>query len=201
MTNKTLTAWPLKQITDRPWYFKLNFFNDEEVEKIISMGLDERTATPLEEGSLLGGRMSSNIRSCMTSWIKSDQQYNFWLFQKLTTAINDFNSKFFNFDIYEIQSLQFTKYDASSSDFYTKHIDLAYGEFNTRKLSFTIQLSDPDDYEGGDLVYHCSGSPETGIREKGSIMIFPSYTLHEVTPVTKGTRYSLVGWTMGPAFK
>jgi PKHD-type hydroxylase len=201
MLDKVLTTWPLKSVTTRAWYFKMNLFNDEEVEKILAMGLDERTATSLEPGVLIGGRESTQVRSCMSSWIKSDQKYNFWLFQKLTDTINEFNSKFFNFDMYEIQSLQFTKYDSSSSDFYNKHIDLAYGPFNTRKLSFTIQLSDPTDYEGGDLVYHYASTPEAGIREKGSIMIFPSYTLHEVTPVTSGIRYSLVGWTIGPAFK
>jgi PKHD-type hydroxylase len=201
MTDRLSTSWPLKSIQDRAWYYKSNFFNDDEIEKIMAMGLSPITSTSLEKGTLVSGKDSTSVRNCMISWIKSDQQYNAWLFQKIAAALNDVNSSFFNFDMYEIQNLQFTKYDSTSLDFYNKHIDLAYGGFNTRKLSFTIQLSDSDEYDGGDLLYHYASKPETGVREKGSIMIFPSYMLHEVTPVTRGTRYSLVGWTMGPSFK
>jgi PKHD-type hydroxylase len=71
----------------------------------------------------------------------------------------------------------------------------------TRKLSFTVQLSDTKDYKGGDLVFHYKSQPVKAYREKGMVVVFPSTMLHEVTPVKKGTRYSLVGWVAGPRFR
>jgi PKHD-type hydroxylase len=70
-----------------------------------------------------------------------------------------------------------------------------------RKLSFTLQLSDPADYDGGELQLMNSKKPTIASREQGYVMVFPSYTLHEVTPVTRGTRYSLVSWVTGKPFK
>jgi hypothetical protein len=76
-----------------------------------------------------------------------------------------------------------------------------------RKLSLTINLSSPDEYEGGDLKFD-HGPHEINryttckeIRPQGSCVVFPSFTFHQVTPVTKGTRYSLVLWTLGHPFK
>ena len=79
------------------------------------------------------------------------------------------------------------------------HIDKLY-KGTIRKLSITIQLSSPQDYEGGDLILH-NGEPEKMQKELGKLIVFPSYTLHEVTPVTKGTRYSLVAWVAGKPFR
>jgi PKHD-type hydroxylase len=70
-----------------------------------------------------------------------------------------------------------------------------------RKLSFVIQLSDPKDYKGGELQIHLSDTPEVMKKEQGTLIAFPSYILHEVTPITKGKRYSLVGWITGKPFK
>jgi len=68
-------------------------------------------------------------------------------------------------------------------------------------LSLTIQLSSPDDYEGGELALQFKKDAEIMPKELGKMVIFPSYILHEVRPVTKGTRYSLVAWITGKPFK
>lgn len=76
-----------------------------------------------------------------------------------------------------------------------------------RKLSCTISLNDPSEYDGGNLkfdlgphrtdrYYEC-----TEIRKRGSIIVFPSHLYHQVTPVTRGTRYSLVCWNLGNPFR
>ena len=77
-----------------------------------------------------------------------------------------------------------------------------------RKLSMTINLNKPGEYEGGNLKFdfgpHASGKRFhecTEIRPQGSIIVFPSYVYHQVTPVTSGTRYSLVLWSLGQPFK
>ena len=101
-----------------------------------------------------------------------------------------------------IGRLQFTFYDGNEEGCYKSHIDpLNWTNPHNRKLSFVLQLSDPSEYEGGELKLYNAYEPTTIKREKGLIVFFPSYTLHEVTPVTKGERYTLVGWVHGPAFK
>ena len=70
-----------------------------------------------------------------------------------------------------------------------------------RKLSFSVQLSDPDDYKGGDLLLKISSDPTQVKKTRGTVIFFPSYVLHEVTPVEQGVRKSLVGWVTGPRWK
>jgi PKHD-type hydroxylase len=70
-----------------------------------------------------------------------------------------------------------------------------------RKLSISVQLTDPSHYEGCDLQFHAGNQIETGIRDRGAVIAFPSYVLHRVTPCTKGTRKALVAWTTGQQFK
>jgi PKHD-type hydroxylase len=75
-------------------------------------------------------------------------------------------------------------------------------QFPNRKLSFSVQLSDDADYVGGDLRFHyIKNQPEVAPKEKGKVIFFPSWMVHDVTPVTQGTRRSLVGWVNGPNFK
>jgi PKHD-type hydroxylase len=76
-----------------------------------------------------------------------------------------------------------------------------------RKLSFTLQLSDPSSYEGGDLelgVHHLTGSPtdtlRAHVRAQGTLALFPSFLVHRVTPVRVGVRHAIVGWLHGPPF-
>ncbi|MDA8015328.1 MAG: 2OG-Fe(II) oxygenase, partial [Gammaproteobacteria bacterium] len=66
-----------------------------------------------------------------------------------------------------------------------------------------VQLSDADEYEGGDFQMHYvkAHPPADIIRKRGTVLIFPSLLLHRVTPVTSGVRYSLVGWYVGPSWK
>ena len=73
-----------------------------------------------------------------------------------------------------------------------------------RKISMTLNLTDPDTYEGGNLKFdlgpHAKGDRIKicdDSRLQGSLIIFPSFTYHCVTPVTSGTRYSLVLWCLG----
>jgi PKHD-type hydroxylase len=69
-----------------------------------------------------------------------------------------------------------------------------------RKLSVIVQLTDPEEYEGCDLNLNV-GSINTMKKTQGSVIVFPSYVLHQVTPITKGTRHSLVAWLAGDPFK
>jgi PKHD-type hydroxylase len=64
-----------------------------------------------------------------------------------------------------------------------------------------VQLTDPDEYEGGELELCLGGEPFVVPREQGTLITFPSYVLHRVKPTTKGTRHSLVGWVTGRPFR
>ena len=82
------------------------------------------------------------------------------------------------------------------NDFVNENIEMV------RKLSFAMQLSDPDDYEGGNVqLLDEAGNSYIVPRKRGTIVLFDSRTQHRVLKVTKGTRKSIVGWTVGPRWK
>jgi PKHD-type hydroxylase len=78
-----------------------------------------------------------------------------------------------------------------------------------RKISMTLNLNEPGDYDGGNLKFdfgrHVEGVDPfyecEEIRPQGSVVVFPSFVDHCVTPITRGTRYSLVLWCLGDPFK
>jgi len=80
-------------------------------------------------------------------------------------------------------------------------MDIGKGKYSKRKISITVQLSDPDEYEGGDFEFLIGKEIIKLPRKKGCAIVFPSYFLHRVTPVTKGTRKSLVLWGSGQPFR
>ena len=104
-------------------------------------------------------------------------------------------------DLDKIEILQFTEYSSETADHYKKHIDTLMRSYGYRKLSFSVQLTNPDEYKGGDLNIYTQEDPMVLSRDQGSLVAFPSFRLHEVTPIESGTRYALVGWVLGPKFK
>lgn len=102
------------------------------------------------------------------------------------------NERFFHFDLDGAEPLQLAEY--RESEHYGDHLDIGPGKASLRKLSASVQLSSPSDYDGGDLVIWGSGTVD---KAKGTIAIFPSYLVHRVTPVTRGVRRSLVAWATG----
>ena len=171
----------------------------------------EESRTIIEGGErglgLIAGKTEDyrdTLRKSEIAWLNPEGEHQ-WLFQRISDCINDVNRSWFGYNLIGFEGIQFTKYShdkGRSGDFYSAHKDTKLLPGGTiRKLSFTIQLSDPDTYEGGDLVLYDSFIDYAAItRALGSISFFPSYTIHEVTPVTDGTRYSLVGWACGPSF-
>ena len=110
------------------------------------------------------------------------------------------NDRFFKFDIFRLnEGFQFTNYKAPG-DKYGKHIDRSQNMI-VRKLSLSIQLTDPKEYEGGELYIYEGDKGEKMKQGQGDLILFPSYMLHEVKPVTKGERNSLVCWVTGKQFK
>ena len=112
--------------------------------------------------------------------------------------INMANKECFGFQLNNIKEFQIAQY--ADKGFYDEHMDTRIDETaSQRKLSVTVQLSYPDEYKGGDFEF-TKGIPtpdSSTIRTRGTIIVFPSFLYHQITPVTDGTRHSLVGWYEG----
>lgn len=173
----------------------------DECRAIIEGG---EASLELRDGKTEDHQVREQLRKSQIGWFQPEGAFR-WLFQKVGDCINEVNRQWFGYDLVGFEGIQFTKYAFNkdqSADFYSSHKDTALLPGGTiRKLSFTIQLSPPESYGGGEVVLYNSFTDFVTLsRAPGSITFFPSYTIHEVTPVTQGVRYSLVGWACGPAF-
>jgi len=151
---------------------------------------------------------SLKIRNSKNSWL-----YPFWIYKELKPYIEASNKlSGWNFDYNIIENFQFTKYEGNKKQHYTWHSDNESPDKvnqQVRKLSTIVMLSDPKDFEGGDLEFYEYGPPKSKnkilktnhLKHQGTIITFPSFVIHRVLPVTKGLRYSLVVWHKGPPLK
>lgn len=128
-----------------------------------------------------------------------------WIYNEIQPFVQQANiDAGWNFEWDFTEPAQFTRYKLNQ--YYNWHFDQdAQPDSNgkIRKLSCTVQLSHPDEYEGGDLQFETPYGQFTAneIKPKGSICVFPSYVTHRVTPVTSGVRQSLVMWNLGKPFR
>jgi len=188
------TAWPFQVDSLEAWAYWDNAFTPEECKKIIDIG----NKKGLVKGTTIGEKFKK-IRDSNISWLYPSDDLE-WAYRRITDIILDLNSKYFKFDLYGlIEGFQFTHYKEPDGK-YQKHVDKGLNCL-IRKLSLSIQLSDPKTYKGGDFILYEGEKPILLPKEHGKLIAFPSYTLHEVKPVTKGERYSLVAWITGPQFK
>jgi PKHD-type hydroxylase len=176
-------------------------FAPHEIDMIRSM-IETQEKTP---GVVADGITDKNIRDSRIKWIVIDASSQ-WIFERVASIINTVNDQYFGMALTTTEGIQLTEYDSVYQGFYGSHTDSTYGplgDARTRKLSVTMQLSNSDEYEGGDLMlYHQNlKSPFNASRDKGTMTLFRSHIIHEVTPVTKGIRYSFVTWIHGPLFR
>jgi PKHD-type hydroxylase len=183
------------------WYNFPAGFLPEECDAIIRR-FKNQDLMKASVGDGRNGVVDANIRRSDVFWISKNKQ-NDWIYSRIINLVSEANSKFFNFDLTEIsEKLQFTRYNIG--DKYDWHIDFGGKDFQSlRKLSLVVQLSDPCEYEGGELQFGSSTDDKIEIapKNKGAVIIFPSYMRHRATEVTKGSRYSLVLWVTGPPFR
>jgi PKHD-type hydroxylase len=179
---------------DYYYYWQIeNVFSKKECELIIN-----------SEGEFIESKIDKKYqfneidksrRSSKEKYLPPNEK-NLWIYERLEKHIIDTNKKIFNFDITLIKELQVLEY--CENDFFNLHHDIGSQQASTRKLSIIVFLSHPSEYEGGELKF----IPSINISNKqGSMIIFPSYLMHEVTKVTWGKRYTLVAWVHGPRFR
>jgi len=141
-----------------------------------------------------------NYRSSLIQWLERAPETD-WIFAKIADVIQRVNYQYYNFDLTGLgEPTQLSNYKSNANGGYDWHID-SISTGLIRKLSLSLQLSHPDEYEGGDLEIMTGQEPMKIGRKRGLIAVFPSWTLHRVTRVTSGERKSLVQWVTGPQFR
>lgn len=191
--------------------FKLIFPKDQSVDQTTHYVIDEafteeelgwinnlQTLYPFQEATTIGD--VDGIRKSEIKWMHVDDK-SFWVYERLGRYIQQANDKLWKFNLNSIiDSIQYTVYYEGGGH-YDWHVDIGPNTINHRKVSITIQLSDPDEYEGGDLEIWTGGDIKTIERKQGCAIIFPSFLMHRVTPIIKGIRRSLVLWVGGDSYK
>ena len=137
-----------------------------------------------------------------------------WLFDKILNTIQGFNANEsgYGFDIKRMaEPPNVMRYQAPDINKHGKpgkydwHMDVGPGPVpSMRKISYSILLN-PGEYEGGELAFHIGRNTDPfpgqrGAEVIGNMVVFPSYLVHRVLPITKGTRYAIVGWVHGNSF-
>lgn len=201
MANYIFSPAPTFGVSEHPFVTWKDGFTNEEVDQLIAYC----NTLKFEKATVGGGEENetvTRIRESKVAWIDNTQESG-WIYDRMAYIARNLNGQFYKFDLYGFsEHMQFTVYEEDSNGHYTWHVDCGVGSSTPpRKLSLVVQLTDPEEYEGGDLEIFTSEEPTKVEKKKGMIAAFPSYALHRVTPVTKGTRRSLVVWVTGPAFK
>ena len=192
-------SWALTVDTVRSYAYINSMFSPEECNGIVAMCKDN---FKMRAGEVLNGAETLQVESYRDSNIAfcPPTKELAWVYQRITDGVTLLNKDYFNFDLWGFsEGLQFTEYVAPAGK-YDAHIDkMNMGVI--RKLSIVVQLSDENSYEGGNFEIIEGKTPEQLSRTQGTLLAFPSYVLHRVTPITQGTRHSMVGWITGKPFK
>jgi len=178
------------------YWFENGFTSDELIE------IENLTKTIEFKKANVGqhSAVESDHRKSQIKWCPQNDEWE-WVYNKLHNMIVSANNEMWKMDITHMrEDIQYTEYYGTQNGGYEWHMDCGQGIQNQRKISVTVQLSDSDDYEGGNLQFN-TGSEITAPRGKGNVVIFPSFYLHRVTPVTKGTRKSFVLWVGGEPYR
>lgn len=179
-----------------------DFLSESDIDRILARS-DWHSVAEAEVGRDKGGTVDKKIRSSQVAWMTVDNN-NADIWNKITNVIAEVNRTWFHYDLsgcYE--PAQLTLYRSCENGHYGWHCDNAVSDNGVpRKLSMSLLLSDPKEFQGGELqIMAESDAPKILEQKKGRAWFFPSFTLHRVTPVTTGMRRSLVLWVGGPAFK
>lgn len=183
----------------------------EQCRQIVA-ALDEEAWEPggVDRHDAAGGRTELEISSArrVRKQRVPDLEVG-WPLDVIARSVVEANTSCYRFDLTGYSPADdptVLRYDAPPTidatgpgDGYDLHVDVGGVHTSTRKLSFSIQLTDPSTYEGGELYFPVG--ERVGSKDQGAIVVFPSYLAHGVQPMRSGTRHALVGWVHGPAFR
>lgn len=197
------TYWNFGILNDDKYVYMTteNFLSKPLIESIVNYGQGKLYDASIGDG-YDGAKIDKNVRNASHCWLPHNAFD--WLYRMLESEIRDINWMNYRFNLTHMEAIDYLEYHAGSEEHassshgkYTAHVD---GSINsTRKLSFSVLLSDPRDFDGGELLLYAHSQNAISIPKKqGMITFFPSGCLHEVTPVTRGVRRSIVSWIRGP---
>lgn len=186
-----------KQTEKKEYIFKENILSDGVIDLICEYGKNKTTEASIGYGGAVRV-VDKKIRNASITSVPPNEFE--WLYKLIEKEIYKVNMENYKYVLEKIEPLTYIEYHGGVEEpgKYGKHTDGVIHA--TRKLSFSILLSDPDEYEGGDLLICYPHVEDIVPKKKGSITFFPANVIHEVKPVTKGIRRSLVGWIHGPHF-
>lgn len=171
------------------------FLDKKQCDAIIKQLVEELWMS----GETIGGGVNKKVRNVEQQVLPINDKG--WPLTRILELAQQANNARFKFDLngfLDVDAPMIMKYEKGGH--YDWHVDTGNSVCH-RKLSFTIQLSDSKDYEGGDIEFIGSKVDTKAFRQKGVCIIYPSFVPHRITKVTKGTRYAIVGWIHGPTFK
>ena len=154
-----------------------------------------------KEGGDEDGFAIPEVRDSDITWIEPDQD-TYWIFDRLAELIAKVNYDKFQLDLARFDGFQYSVYNEGGH--YNWHVDtqeMPREDGSFRKLSLSLMLSDPEEYEGGELALAEGGTfnnPKLLKLKKGTVVFFYSFIPHTVVPVTSGKRVALVTWALGP---
>ena len=184
-----------KDLNMADFYFFEDVFSDKEIEEIkeLAMKYPAEVAGVGQDESV---RTQDGVRKSSVRWMRNAP---YWLYERLFECVNEANEQMWHFTLNGAREvIQYTEYPPNGGH-YDWHMDCGHGIQMQRKISITVQLN--DDYEGGDLELWRGQNPQRALKKKGAVVVFPSYMLHRVSPVTKGIRNSLVLWIGGDHYR
>ena len=189
---------PLPQSNTNDYYYFKNGFSDEDISKVSEI---VKTAE-LTRGTVGDkGEVVDDYRNSSICWIPYTPASD-WLYKKIADFAIEANTELWQLEISSMsESIQYSVYSSEQQQHYHWHMDCGSGTMARRKVSVVVQLSTPEEYEGGNLEFHIRKDTFKAPQQKGDVIVFPSFFMHRVTPVTKGVRKSLVIWISGPPFK
>ncbi len=193
------------------WCYYKQAFTEAECDEIVNIGLSGDLGSGVVGDGEWGNSDSItdyDMRNSDLRFINPGELGTQWIFDKMWRLALEANKQWLSFHLEEIESFQFTQYDGSKKQHYREHVDVFWvtRKPSHRKLSAVVQLSHSDAYIGGDLEFRrLDEYPDDGqkaeMRLKGSVIFFPSFVSHLVSPVTLGMRHSLVVWIDGPKWR
>lgn len=203
MSNYIFAPSPTFSISEHPFVTYNEAFTLPEIDMIV-----KHLDTLPTEKAFVGNnnnesRDIADLRTSKVAWVALDNRTQ-WIYDRLAYVCRILNGQFYRFDLYGFsEDFQYTIYEGENNSHYTWHMDrgISPSQACPRKFSLVLQLNDPEEYDGGDLEIMSSPESDRVDRKKGLIAAFPSFTLHRVTPVTRGIRKTLVVWVCGPSFR
>ena len=182
------------------WFYEKNVIDESTICKIENY-LEGKDLISNQE---MNDVYNKNIRSSEIYWMhqEGDEDELMPIYTEVVYKMRQINDCMWKYRVNGWEPFQYSQYDESYSGHFNWHIDV-HPKFNVddpdpRKISFSVGLSNINDYDGGDFMIKIDINEKVFKLDRGDVIAFPSWMLHKVSPVTRGMRRTLVGWGNGP---